>query len=584
LSAIFGIYGPADEHELQAMASRLAHTGEHTHIWSPAEQVFFGEIRNEPRSDAETAGLAAQLQLNLDWPALEETIYKRQLSRDGFSRQYLTELLSDDTVTAPEKIDGLFSMAYWDNSSRSLILASDRIGFYTLYYVDLGTRLAFASEYKALLALADFAPAPNPDALQFYISTRMSDPSSCMLSGINRVGQGCVVTVGEAGTKSINYWKARVKPASGSLSDHAAALQAVLLSQMSAMVAPYERIGVTLSGGLDSAALLGLLRQAAPEKDISTYTIGYGDSDPEIEGARRSAAAFGTDHHEVFFDPESVIRDLPYLIWLSEECTGREESILQYQIERFMGGKEEVVLAGHGADMVFGGMPRHRLIRLAELLPFARRPLMELFQQTQSGRPPQTLCGKLVSYLHYRGNSVAPPRVPGSSGPTIVAEPRSLAEYFEWTVVDMDVFRYHASTQAISRLNALVPFLATGIVELALRVPTKYKTGPKRNKIVLREAVRSLMPSDIVSRKKSIQRVNHDDRLSDMIDQLADEVLSPGSVRSRGLIDYSYIESIRKRPGSGPYPPEQLYRLWSVVATEIWCRTFIDNRGKPGVI
>jgi asparagine synthetase B (glutamine-hydrolysing) len=126
-----------------------------------------------------------------------------------------------------------------------------------------------------------------------------------------------------------------------------------------------------------------------------------------------------------------------------------------------------------------------------------------------------------------------------------------------------------------------MPFLSRPIIDFSLRIPVRHKTSILRQKIVLREALGPLIPKEISERGKAIQRAKRTSELSDVLDTMADQLLSPGDVSERGLIDPGYVTGIRQRPKDGIYSGDQLSRLWMLITTELWCRTFIDNRGAP---
>ena len=115
------------------------------------------------------------------------------------------------------------------------------------------------------------------------------------------------------------------------------------------------------------------------------------------------------------------------------------------------------------------------------------------------------------------------------------------------------------------------------IIACSLRMPDHLKIRGRVRKVVLREALGDLLPPTIAKRGKSLQRVQHDLALADTFEKLAARLLDPESVRTRGLFDLEYVERVRRRRPGKCYPKEQFYRLWSLVLTEIWCRTFLDD-------
>jgi asparagine synthase (glutamine-hydrolysing) len=581
MSAIFGILGPASRDELDAMAARMSHKGQFAYCWSPVENVWLGEIRDTPRQDDEPELAAFSGQLYLDWRKVPESEEFRAVDRDLFQRRRVADALQNFGINFTDSLDGYFGVAWWDDSARKLILSVDRINYENIYFSRTPDRFVFASEYKALLALEDVPARPDPDALQHSISTFLPNYDGSLCDGVGRVRYGHTLVVSADQQQLRQYFRPVCRPADGSLADFASGLRSQMLEQVRGMLGHQQRVAITLGGGLDSAGLLGMLRHTFPERTIASYTIGAGGDDPEIVGARAAAKSFSTEHHDFVFRPESLIDDLPKIIWLSEEFAAREESILQYQLESLIVGRENMLIGGHGADMIFGGMPRHRLIRMAETLPIARTGLTELYQQTQSGQRPGSIAGRLLSYLAYRGNNVPPPRLAGSSGPSRVFEPTGIAEMLNDLIGGFHPFHYHSPIYALAPIETFMPFMSRAVMDYSLRIPARYKVGLLRQKMVLREAMAPFLPDDIRKRPKAIQRAKRTEVLSDVLDTLARDLLSSADVRNRRLVDPAYVRKIRRRPASGIYAGDQLSRLWMLISSEMWCRTFVDNRGLP---
>ena len=119
-------------------------------------------------------------------------------------------------------------------------------------------------------------------------------------------------------------------------------------------------------------------------------------------------------------------------------------------------------------------------------------------------------------------------------------------------------------------------FLAT-----AFSIPDRLKIRGRTQKYILRKACAGLLPESILGFGKSFNRLKHDLHLSAVLDHLADDLLAPSAVAARGLFEPGYVAALRRRPANKPYSQERVYRLWSLLLTEIWSRMFLDNRGAP---
>jgi asparagine synthase (glutamine-hydrolysing) len=558
VGAIFGLIGDGTLDEVRAMGQRMSHRGVDSRAWSPAPRVYFGTRGGNP--DAVNGRLAADAQL------------------DEISDEDLETALSDGP-DALRNVHGYFSIAYWDDTRSSVLLACDTSGFKSLYYTVLDGRIAFASEYKAFLALGDFHPRLDRDAAQYYLATlsfRMDRP---LMSGVHPLIAGTAAIVRPVEAKHAAYWRPLRRLERRSPADFARVVQETLMRVVKRQARRFTRVGVTLSGGLDSACVLAALRRGRQELEITSYTIGFGADDADVRGGRELARLFGTQHRELFFELASIPQHLPRLVWLMEDCTGREESLLQYRLLSTAAQSEKVIFGGYGADYLFGGMPRYRLLRMREVLPWLRTPLTEIYQLTQTGIAPRSWLGRLGKRLLYRGRSAPPPAIHGAGAPARVREDIELDQFLAEQLCDAQDSGYLEAALETAGGEFRDPFQSTEMMDLALAIPAAYNVGLWRQKKILRRAVAELLPAGVAARGKSLPRLPHDLSLSRTLDEMADTFLSPSIVRERDLVAPAYVETLRARPTDVPYSSSDLYHLWSLLCLEIWQRHFIDGRG-----
>lgn len=554
MGGIVGLIGEGSLNEVRAMAQMLSHRGAGLRTWSPAHNVYFA-ARGAEGTHGDNFAADAQL--------------------DELSCAELAEILERD-VFGLAKVSGYFAVAQYDRHGR-VVLACDTSGFKSLYYAVLPTRIAFASEYKALLVLEDFRPALDPEAAQHYLAARSCRMDLPLMQGVRTVSSGTAVIVHPGGiTERVVYWPTERRIEARSAEEYALQVRATLTRNVERQSKPFDRAAITLSGGLDSACVVALLRAVRPELKLYSHTIGSCPDDPELIGGRELAEIFGTEHRETIFDPATIAEHLPQLVWLMEDCAGREESILQHLVLQEAGRSAPVVFGGYGSDMLFCGMPRYRLIRLKELFPWLARPLSEIFHLTQMGAPPTTLLGRIGERVIFRDGSVPPPIVNGASAPVLHELP-SLDEYVAEQICEAQDCGYIEPTLELGGTQFRDPFQTTEIMDLALKMPGRLNVGLRQQKRVLRLAMRDLLPARVRARGKSLQRIKHELLVSEVLDSMAETLLDKGSVARRNLIDPDYIAAVRRRPARKPYPREQLYRLWTLVCLELWQRQFIDK-------
>lgn len=329
------------------------------------------------------------------------------------------------------------------------------------------------------------------------------------------------------------------------------------------------------------------MRHVSPGTEIHTFTAGYGNDDWEIVRAREAAVHFATLHHEIVVGPDALPAVFPEVVRHMEEAAGAEEMTYQFMTAREAARHVSIVFTGHLADMLFAGMPRHKLLKLAISLPPLRGGLEEFFHYTQQRNEPQSLMGKLLVRGYFRDDAGAAVAVIGSLGlppphPLNFNAREPLSEQLRTDFLDPSsklaaTFQFHAA----HGLEWNSPFMDADVTRTAFQIPDSLKIHGLRQKHILRLASRGLVPEFILERKKGLQRLRADTRLAATLEQLADRYLASPDVKSRGIFRPADIERTRRRPVSGVYTREQVTTLWQLILTEIWARLFIDGRGGP---
>jgi asparagine synthase (glutamine-hydrolysing) len=581
VGGVFGILGDARREELAAMAERLAHRGSPAQIWSPAPGVHLGQLG--PDLDPE-----------------------RRLAWDGHLHQVpgpsgrptfvpgapvaarLAELLRARGAEAAQSLHGQFALAWWDEGRDTLVLARDPFGARPLYATRSRGRFAFASEYKALLALGDVAALPDRDAIQHLQCTRYPRPDATFLLEVAPVARCAATEVTPASERVLAFPRVRAPLARRTDAEHVAALRRAFLDALRLRIEGVDPLGVQLSGGFDSSLVLAGVRALRPTALVHTFTAGFGADDPEARDARALAAELGAQHHELVLEPEQLPALLPSTVWHMEDPYGREDQVYLYVLAREAARHVKLLLAGYGADLMLGGMPRHRLVYWALRFPPARAPLAELYRFTQTGLPARGALGRLAVALLTRGRDVPVPRVrgtryePGSSalrreGPQPFASflARALEEDSGWEALETE--------HAASGLRFDAPFMDPEFASVAFSLPDRLRIRRGMQKHALREAARGLLPPEVLARRKTLQRLRHDARLADTLEELADRWLSRADVLARGLFEPSDVERLRRRRPGAAYPEAQAHRLWTLLTSELWCRIFLDARGKSPI-
>jgi asparagine synthase (glutamine-hydrolysing) len=565
MGGLVGLIGEGSLAELETMAARMPYRGR-VRTWSPASRVYFGEL--SPRHAR--AGSSGHFAFDV--------------AGDVTAPDEIENTLRTHGATAAADLRGFFAVAWWDEAHESVRFICDRHGYKTLYIARLEGRIAFASDLKALLALADVSAAVDRDVLQMYLRSRSFPSERSLLAAAQPIGGASVWTLDAKGELHREpYWVPKRNVREGRSFDQAAVeLRGILQSVLQRQLLGREQIALALSGGLDSASVLAVARNVRPDLHITTYTVGHSREDPDIVRARVAAAHFQTEHRECFLPPENVPAEMRRLVWLTEDLTGREEAALQQVLMTEMAARERAYLVGLAADAAFAGMPRHRLLWLRDHAPWPLRgALNELFIYTQRRTEPPSWLGRRLASLAFHGDRPAIPSVNGADELPLRMDHATLDQYCCSTISGIDGMRFHEPVEQAGDITMIGPFFDPAVVNFALSCPTRFLIDARKQKRILRAAMHDLLPTAISQRPKVIQRLKHDTQLSQVLDDFAAQLHLPESLASRGLLPREYVRNLQNRSQSAAYSSERLHILWALISAELWLRQFIDQRGVP---
>jgi asparagine synthase (glutamine-hydrolysing) len=318
--------------------------------------------------------------------------------------------------------------------------------------------------------------------------------------------------------------------------------------------------------------------RSIPSRQAFTPTI------PDLRLAAEAAQHYGTIHQEIIISPEDLPRLLPELVWAMEDPVAREEMVVYLVLTREAAKHVPFVLYGQLSDVLFAGMPRHLLVKAAGDLPWLSAPLVDFYDYTQTGKAPATVVGRLLVAAYYRGRQTPPARVLGAR---VAAGGKGLAlagvEPLNASLLES--LRFPTEVAAMERLHSQVGlrygsiFHDLEVANCAFRVPDRLKIRGRTRKYILRRAAAAILPGRLADRPKGLIRMVRDQRLLQVLDTMADELLAPEAVAWRGMFAQRDVDRLRRLPPSGTYADDQFYHLWTMLLTEIWARTFIDGRG-----
>lgn len=565
---------------------------------------------HQPLADHERRIWAAQNGEIYNFPELRSALAARWPLRTRTDTELLPYLYRERGHDLVRDLRGMFACAVYDTRDETLLLARDPLGVKPLYVAEVGNRLLFASEMKALLCDPALPRDLDPDALSRFLALGFVPGNATMIRAIRKVRPGTRVIVTPRERVDERYWLwprffggGREGTSVERLADEvgvrlADATRAMLLSD--------RPLGILLSGGVDSSVMLASLPEQV-RRETHTFSIGFDDGGHHDERAyaRQVAGQFGTRHHETTVTLD-VAAELPAVVRILDEPCADPAAVPAHLVARAASREVTVLLSGTGGDEIFGGYRRYRLGGLLRRVGWVPRPLaawgartLEAADQNRRTRLGERLvmARKLLDARSRRSFvdaylSTLEPAPPSRWADAVAAgvDPARTGDAL-WRELTAEVGEApqgeEASSFAIDHLYYLpddlllkedrttmgasvegrVPFLDAGLVEFAAGLPLGARFGGSGGKHVLRVLARRHLPAEIANRPKHGFSVPIEDWLRGPLAGLARDVLDSGS---SGVFDHAAIRRWQEQHRRGH---DRSGALWTVLVFELWWRS-----------
>lgn len=556
MCGITGFVGPGDERDLLAMGNAMVHRGPdgsgtyvdrlaqvflahrrlaildiqggHQPMWNEDGQVgvvFNGEIYNhlELRTILRSKG--------------------HLFRSDHSDTEVLVHGYEEWGEDLPSRLNGMFAFAIYDRPRRRLFMSRDRFGKKPLYYAVGNGFFGFASELTALLKHSCVKRNIDERSLRKYFAYGFIPAPNSLYEGIAKLPGGHWMTVdtSSGAVKVTAYWRFRIEPVDRIPADPEASwgeeLRALLSQAVKRRLISDVPLGIFLSGGVDSSAVLSFARDHIPPRQVRTFSIGFREKEfDESPYAQRAATFFNSDHNHEVLDLAKASELIPDLLSKLDEPMGDSSILPTYLLCRFAKERVTVALGGDGGDELFAGYDPFKALNIAKW--YKRLVSRRLHRRIKSLAEliPISLANMGLDFRIKRG-------LRGMSYPESVwnpvwlgaLEPSDLQELFNEQVHYEDVFeeainawnnseadnatdktlefytRFYLQDDILTKvdrasmmvsLEVRSPFLDNDVVEFARRIPHQYKYRNGQTKYLLKKALEHLLPRDIVYRRK----------------------------------------------------------------------------------
>ncbi len=518
-----------------------------------------------------------------------------------------------------KKFNGMFAFALWDNKKKELFLARDRNGIKPLYYTVSDGVFLFGSEIKSILQYEGIKREVDLESFHYFANLRYIPGEKTMFQGIFKLLPGYMMIVCSDGIRKSRYWDINIQYEINSEDYLIKKLRKILKESVERHMISDVPVGIYLSGGLDSSAIVALASQLA-EEPIKTFCMGFGENEDELEDAKFVADHFGTDHRELVVDSD-ILKDYPTMIWHADTP---KRNFYTYYVARFASEYVKVVLGGIGGDELFGGYEwkyqfvndveqyrktitdndKKRIAKTAEeMIRFQinygnidqdkHLQYLRTLNKLDSNVDLYPLFTSLDEVFHEE-------YLPKIYSDKLLKEAHPVSDFFkqyfpkELSFIDqvlladyrikmVDDFLFIEDSMSMSQsLESRVPFLDNELVDFAFKIPPSLKIRNGRGKYILRKALQPILPKKVINKEKHGFGGSVFTQFKNEIADYANHKLPDGNLVRENLINKDYINKILNHRIS-PDLSKHYALLWNLLVFEVWYDIYIkpDKIQKP---
>lgn len=518
-----------------------------------------------------------------------------------------------------DHLHGMFAFAIWDAQRKLLVLARDRLGIKPLYYYVGDGFMLFASEVRALLASGLVRQRLDLVAVWQYLTYQSIPAPRTLLQGVRALPPGSWLTVDPAGKVCEGrYWDLLQSSSSAARTatgpEGRRRVGELLREAVASNLVSDVPLGAFLSGGIDSSAIVALMREAGQTPRTFSVTFSEKNYD-ETQYARKIAERFHADHAEILLAEHDLLDQLPDALAAMDQPTG--DGVNTYVLSRAVRSSGvKVALSGLGGDELFGGYPSSRRLgwMAGGLRMWGRAPLAV---RTLAGKGMRAIGGsslkvrKAAELVESDGTlsalfpvmrqvlSVSQRRAllkepwlrltEGADDPYVGllhdayvrapwAGPLTQLAYAEGRTYMHDVLLRDTDQMSMAHaLEVRVPLLDHRLVEYVMGLADSLKRPNGTPKRLLVESLGGLLPSDIVHRPKRGFTLPFDPWMRGALREFCEDRLSVDRVESRGLFRPQEVQSLWRAFLDGR-TDVSWSRLWVLVVLEEW----LERNGVTG--
>ncbi|KAB8036809.1 asparagine synthase (glutamine-hydrolyzing) [Silvanigrella paludirubra] len=444
------------------------------------------------------------------------------------------------------KLNGMFAFCIFDSQERKLLLARDYFGIKPLFFYFDKDSFVFASEIKAILSVLESKPSINHQVVQTYLQYgKVENTKNTFFNNIYKIDPSSYLEIemdkyNENSVQFIKYWNLEIKPEIKiSRKDAEEELRSIFVENIKLHLRSDVPVGSCLSGGIDSSAIVSVMRYLEPKLEIHTFSFVPNNEKLSeakwIDIVNKKVKAIP---HLISPDQNDLIIDFDKIIIAQDEPFASSSIFAQYQIMKL--AKEnniKVLLDGQGSDEIFAGYPYYSVAKVANFVRNGNLISACRLKNRLSLLPSREISwAQVCSWLlpNYFHNNLIP-SIKKLMNKNILSKNWFKEEWFlernneklvypfeqrnrisknlfreelALTVKTLNVpelLRYEDRNSMAFSVESRVPFLTKNLVEYGLSLPAEYLLDENgTTKSIFRSALNGIVPSEILERKDKI--------------------------------------------------------------------------------
>ena len=513
---------------------------------------------------------------------------REELERRGhhFKTKTDTEVIvhayEEDGPDCVKHFNGIFAFAIWDHRRRRLVLARDRMGVKPLYYVQIGAKLAFASEVKALLTLPEVSRVLDPLAAAQYFRLGFVPAPNTLFQGIRKIPAGWRLIAEKGRIELQRYWDWEFKQLAHvwTFEESRDRLRDVLRESVSGQMVSDVALGAFLSGGVDSTGVVAFMQEVSTTP-VQTFSIGFDREHAyhnEAPFAEAAAKALGTKHETLIVRP-NVVELLPELIEKLDEPLTDTSFILSYLVSDLAHRHVKVALSGLGGDELFGGYRRYLgafLAKTVSWIPPGFRGALGKQLERRLGADRGSVLGNLKRYGKALGRTLHLPMGEQYVGLLSILSAEQVAALLSCNRGEdpgrelIDLYERAPAVDPIDRLayvdaktvlpesllllsdkmgmaaslEVRVPFLDNRVVDFVGQIPSRYRIRGFQLKRLLKASLKGVVPDFVLHRSKRGFGAPMSAWLRQDLKLMVEDLLHPARLKKEGFFNSETVKTM----------------------------------------